>query len=164
MHRAAFWWMSFDFLEEAVVSLPLAPVLALVKTMSDRFILIFSFFFFQQKSLFPCILFWLKSDENQRGSGLRSTTGFVTWNTSRTESADQRLGIPTKLGAQAGLAEKHGKAGGAQQSSRQVPQAGCPTLLILSPLTRTFASHPLFLNTLKTCSKNATRVSAVKCC
>lgn len=37
--------MSFDFLEEVVVSLPLAPVLALVKAMSGRFILMLSIFF-----------------------------------------------------------------------------------------------------------------------
>lgn len=60
------------------------------------------------------------------------------WKTSRTESAEQLLVIPTKLGAQAGLAEKHGKAWGVQQSPRQAPHAGCPTLFLPSPLARTF--------------------------
>lgn len=51
IYRTAFWWMSFDFLEEVVVSLPLAPVLALVKAMSGRFILMLSIFFSRNHSV-----------------------------------------------------------------------------------------------------------------
>lgn len=45
IHRTAFWLMAFDFLEKVLVSLPFAPVLALVKATSNRFILMPSIFF-----------------------------------------------------------------------------------------------------------------------
>lgn len=125
IHSTAFWWMSFDFLEVVI------PFLLPCSDFSQSDVLqVYShaFQFFQQKSLHLYILFWLKSDENPRGSQPRSTTGFVMWKTSWPETADheQLLTIPTKAGSWAGAAEQPGKAWGACQSPRQVPQAAQP--------------------------------------
>lgn len=89
--------MSFDFLEKVAVSLLFASVLALVKAIPGRFILMLSIFS-EEISLFLYLFFSLKSGENRRGGEEADSEAPQALLCGKTESDDQLLTIATKLG------------------------------------------------------------------